>query len=275
MDRRRLESTLDRVVSERRFTIAVVFPIVGATLFLASHRGLLPDWLAFDPLLVAFGTLVMRSPLVAGLAPLVDRRAALALLVATGYTYAVEWTGVATGVPYGRFVYGLDLGPMLFGTIPVALPIFFLPLVVNASLLALVLLGDRAAWWGHRVALAVGLVLGIDVVLDPAAVSLGFWHYLDPGAYYGVPLSNFAGWLLSGAIVVGIVEVAFDWRDLRDRLAVCPYLLDDLVSFVLLWGLVNAGVGNWIPVALAVLLLVGLVRADRFDVAVPTRPRRA
>jgi putative membrane protein len=46
-----------------------------------------------------------------------------------------------------------------------------------------------------------------------------------------------------------------------------------MVSFVLLWGAVNAAFGNWIPVALAALFGAGLVAADRFDV--PTRPRWA
>jgi putative membrane protein len=45
-------------------------------------------------------------------------------------------------------------------------------------------------------------------------------------------------------------------------------MLDDLVSFVLLWGGVNAYFGRWVPVALAALFGVGLLRADRFDFAV-------
>ena len=272
MDRRRIEALLDRIVRENRFTIAVVFPVVGAVLFLASHAGWLPAWLAFNPILVLFGTLVMRSPLIAGLAPITDRRAAVGLLAITAYTYAVEWVGVTTGIPYGRFVYGLDLGPMLFGSVPLGLPIFFLPLVVNSYLLGLLVLGRRAKSRTRRMVLAVALVLVVDLILDPAAVSLGFWRYLDPGFYYGVPLSNYAGWLLSGAIAVAVIDFSFDAPALQKRLERCPYLLDDLVSFVLLWGVVNISFGNWIPVGLTAVLLAGLVQVDRFDFAVSWWP---
>lgn len=49
------------------------------------------------------------------------------------------------------------------------------------------------------------------------------------------------------------------------------FLLVDLVSFVVLWGAVNAYFGNWILVLLAALLSLGLVRTDRFDFAVGLR----
>jgi putative membrane protein len=61
-----------------------------------------------------------------------------------------------------------------------------------------------------RLALVSGmLMMLLDVVIDPLAVRgdrwfLGriFW-YPDGGLYFGVPLSNFAGWLLVGAAGAG------------------------------------------------------------------------
>lgn len=273
--RRRLESALDRAVREHRFTIAVVFPLVGAGLFLAELEGLVPRWPLATPVLLLVGVAVMRSPLVAGLAPLVTRRAATSLLAVTAYTYAIEWVGITTGFPYGHFVYERALGPMLFDSIPLALPLFFLPLVLNAYLLSLLVLGPTAASPIRRGGLALALVLLVDLVLDPAAVALGFWRYLDGGVYYGVPLSNFAGWLLSGTVALLAIEYGFDWRDLRERLRTCPYLLDDLVSFTVLWGLVNVYVGNWGPVVLTTVLVAGLARADWFDLALPSWSERA
>ncbi|WP_435179578.1 bisanhydrobacterioruberin hydratase [Halorussus sp. AFM4] len=264
VSRRAVEAGLSALVRDNRFTVAVVFPLVGAALFVASREGLLPGWLAMNPALVLFGTLVMRLPLVAGLAPVVDRRAGLALLAVTAYSYAVEYVGVHYGVPYGEFSYRLELGPMV-GGVPVGLPVFFLPLVVNAYLLVVLLL-PRAGRLVRTLA-ALGVVVLIDLVLDPAAVGLGFWAYDGGGAYYGVPLSNFRGWLLSGLIAVSLVEWGFDREAVAARLAGCEFALDDLVSFVLLWGAMNVYFGNWVPVALAAGLAAGLVRTDRFDVA--------
>jgi putative membrane protein len=42
-------------------------------------------------------------------------------------------------------------------------------------------------------------------------------------------------------------------------------MLDDLVSFVILWGFVNVFYGNWVPAVLAVGYGIALWRVDRFD----------
>ena len=202
-DRARFEARLYDLVSENRFTIAVFFPLVGAVMLLASaEQFLLPDPLVFHPLLVIFGTAVMRLPLIVGLLPLVGRRAAGAIGLLTLYAYGIEYIGTTTGLPYGVFEYGIDLGPMLLGKVPFGLPIFFLPLVANAYLLCLLLLGDRARAALVRVPAVIATVLLMDLVLDPGAVAIGFWEYdltatplavwpySSDIAFYGVPLSS-------------------------------------------------------------------------------------
>jgi len=262
-DRRRIEAAFDRIVRENRFTIAVVFPLVGTAMLVASAEGWVgPPW-RFNPLLVLSGTLVMRAPLLAGVAPLVGRREAAGLLALTAYTYAVEVVGVATGLPYGEFTYGVSLGPMIAG-VPAALPVFFFPLVLNSYLLVLLLDGGRSTRFVRALA-AVAVVVAVDLVLDPGAVALGFWAYEGGGPFYGVPLSNYAGWLLSAGVAIALVEATFDADAVRARLAACEFALDDLVSFVLLWGTVNVAYGNWVAVAVAGAFLAALIRADRFD----------
>ena len=41
-----------------------------------------------------------------------------------------------------------------------------------------------------------------DGALDPGAVALGYWAYDAPGAFHGVPWSNFLGWLATGCTAV-------------------------------------------------------------------------
>jgi putative membrane protein len=266
-DRRSWETALEELIRENRFTIAVVFPAVGALSLVASAEwAALPDVLAFNPLFVLTGVLVMRSPLIVGVLPVVDRRAALGIAALAAYSYAIEIVGVTTGWPYGYFEYGIDLGPMLSG-VPVALPVFFLPLVANAYLLCLLLLGPLADRAIPRLLSVIALVLAMDVVLDPGAVALGFWLYEGGGAFYGVPLSNYAGWVLSATVAVVVLDFTFDRTALGARLEACEFALDDMVSFVLLWGGVNALYGNWIPVVVAAGIGAGLLRTDRFDAA--------
>ena len=273
--RQRAQARLDDLVREHRFTIAVVFPLVGAVSLVASAEGWYPDpleFLAYNPFFVLFGVLVMRLPLVAGVSSLVDRKAGVALVLLTAYAYGIEYVGTTTGWPYGAFEYTVPLGPMLADAIPVALPVFFFPLVLNAYLLTLLLLGDRADNTAVRLGATIAAVLATDLVLDPGAVAVEFWAYdcasAGTCAYYGVPWENYRGWVLSATVAVVAFDQGFDRAGLKARLRDCEFMLDDLVSFVLLWGGINALYGNWIPVAIASAFGVGLLQTDRFDFAV-------
>jgi bisanhydrobacterioruberin hydratase len=259
-----LQQWLEAIIRENRFTIAVVFPVIGAVTLVASAEGLLPDPLAYNPFLVLFGTMVMRSPLLVGLLPQIGWWALGCLGLLTVYTYAIEIVGVRTGWPYGAFEYTIQLGPMLFGEVPLALPLFFIPLVLNAYLLSLLLLGTWADNPLVRLPVAIAAVVAIDLVLDPAAVAIGFWAF-ESGGYYGVPLSNYIGWVISGTVAIVLVDLAFDRAALLERVRSCVFIFDDLVSFVLLWGSINLLYGNWIAAGVAGLFCVGLLRTGRYD----------
>jgi len=260
-----VQTRLDELVRDNRVTIAVVFPLVGAVLLVASAEGVVPPPLAFDPFLILLGTLVMRSPLLVGMGPLIDRRAALGVGALAGYAYLIEYVGLRTGWPYGEFHYAIDLGPTIAG-VPVGLPVFFLPLVCNGYLLCLLLLGDRARSATVRLPAVIATVVAMDLVLDPGAVALGFWTYPSGGPVYGVPLSNFAGWVLSATVTVLVLDRVLDRTALLARLDSCEFALDDLVSFVLLWSGVNVYFGNWGAAAVGGLFGLGLLRTARFDV---------
>lgn len=272
-----VQRRLDALIAANRFTIAVVFPLVGAITLVASAEGLLPEPLAFNPLLLLFGTLVMRSPLLVGVLPRVGWWALGCLGLLTVYTYVIELIGVRTDWPYGAFEYGVQLGPVLFGEVPLALALFFVPLVLNAYLLTLLSLGTHSESVVLRIPVAIALVVGIDVVLDPAAVALGFWAFSPPGAFYGVPISNYLGWALSGTVAVVLIDLAFDRAALLDRVHGCAFVLDDMVSFVFLWGTINLLYGNFLAVATAIAFGIGLLRTGRYDLEMvrTVRPSRS
>lgn len=265
IDRQRVERAFDDIVRENRILLAIIFPIIGAIVLLASAESMLPAVLSFNPLLVLIGVVAMQVPLIAGLLPLVDRSAAAALVALTLYAYGIEYVGVTTGVPYGQFSYGVSLGPLLFEKFPLGLPIFFIPIVMNSYLLCLLFLDDytdRALVWS-----AIVTVLGMDLVLDPAAVALGFWSY-GGGTYYGVPLSNYLGWIVSATISVAVVNWGFRQTNVLRRLKRCEFILDTLVSFVVLWGMVNIYFGNLVPLAITGLFALGLLKAGRCDYSI-------
>lgn len=261
---------LDSLVQENRFTIAIIFPMIGAITLLSSFEGLLPNYLSYNAFLILFGTAVMRLPLVAGLKPLMSRKALSGITSLVIYSYLIEYIGVQTGFPYGSFSYGIDLGPMLFDKIPLALPIFFIPLVINSYLLVLLLAPEKVRSLYFRVPAIVGTVLFLDLILDPAAVAINFWNY-GTGLYYGVPLSNYLGWIISASISVIALDLTINREKLIERLNNCEFMLDDMVSFGLLWGLINLYFGQYIPFMLSLFLIYGLIKIDRFDFVSPRK----
>jgi putative membrane protein len=177
------------------------------------------------------------------------RRATLSLLALSAFGYAIETVGLVTGFPYGSFYYGDALGPKLAGLVPYLLPVSYAPLVVAAV----------AASWGshvrslHALTAALLLVL-IDGVLDPGAVSLGFWVWPGGGPYYGVPASNYAGWLLSGVLAAAILLTTGRWRGTPP-----PGLLDSAIIALSFWTGVAALSSMILPTLLGITLSVYLL----------------
>jgi putative membrane protein len=78
-------------------------------------------------------------------------------------------------------------------------------------------------------------------------------------------VSNYVGWVLSATIAVLALDFGYDRHALLQRVNECAFMLDDLVSFIILWGGINAWFGNYIPTVFAIIFAIGLLRAERFD----------
>ncbi len=118
----------------------------------------------------------------------------------------VETAGQRWGIPFGaRYTYHLHFVPTTVGGVPlfVLLAWFVLaygPLVVFRSLVQ--------TWnltaWSRRLAKALACAAALtafDLFLDPLAVTVGAWRWDGGGAYFGVPLTNYAGWLATGLLI--------------------------------------------------------------------------
>lgn len=193
-------------------------------------------------------------------------RGAAALVAVSLFGYLIEGFGVTTGVPYGEFYYGAPLGPTILGLVPYLLPLSYVPLVIGA---VAVVPGSGTAL--RRIVLGGVLLVVIDGVLDPGAVSLGFWVWPGGGPYYGVPLSNYGGWLVSGLIASALVTL-IGGRRLTDR-ALRPGLLDSLLVSMFLWLGVCIFSGLVFPAVLAAALIV-LVGRRRLQLARNADPAR-
>lgn len=119
------------------------------------------------------------------------------------FALSVEGFAVVKGFPYGSFSYSELLGFRLFGVVPWTVAFAWTPLILAAYAISHRLIENVFV----RILSAALILIAFDLVLDPGAVYMGFWKYSAGGSYYGVPFSNFAGWLLSGIAGAGIVEI--------------------------------------------------------------------
>ena len=183
------------------------------------------------------------------------RRAALGLLTLSAFGYAIEAIGVVTAFPYGSFYYGDALGGKALGLVPYLLPVSYAPLVIGAVAAS----WDSGSGLNHRFSLVFRsalLLTLMDGALDPGAASLGFWIWPNGGVYYGVPLTNYAGWLLSGALAAALLLAAGRWRT-----PPLPGLLDSATLAMAFWTGVAVFSGLVIPALLGAALLVYLLHS--------------
>ena len=165
------------------------------------------------------GTFVLRpyvfgflaAFLVAGKLDLGVRRTLLFASWVGPLAWLAEFASTRIGIPFGLYHYtGTTRGQELFiADVPFMDCLSFTFLAYSAFCLA------RVALAGRRVpapllALTSGvLMMLLDVVIDPIAVRGDRWFlgrvffYPDGGVYFGVPLANFAGWVVVGTLGVG------------------------------------------------------------------------
>ena len=123
----------------------------------------------------------------------------LALILVVGNVF--ENVGVRTGFPFGHYYFTDLMGPKL-SVVPIMLGLAYVGMAYLSWTLAAVILGDtqRAQAGRHVVILpvvAAFIMVAWDFSMDPVwATILRAWVWMQGGAYFGVPVSNFLGWYL-------------------------------------------------------------------------------
>lgn len=148
------------------------------------------------PLLLLFGLIHA--------AYLLGWRQALAFFVlSAGISWGFEQVGVATGWIYGGYHYSDRLQPKL-GYVPLVIPVGWFMMMYPSYVIAN-LVGEGRPTVSR---LGLGRVAGLsllggmamtawDLAIDPILVGHGMWVWEEGGAYFGVPVQNFAGWLVT------------------------------------------------------------------------------
>jgi uncharacterized membrane protein len=119
-------------------------------------------------------------------------------------TFTMENIGIVTGVPFGRYHFEVGSNLPHVGNVPVIVGPLWFGMGYFSWIVAGTLLGgaDRrlnGKW--DIVALpviAAFVMTQWDVVMEPPSATIAkAWIWHDGGAHFGVPLSNYLGWLLT------------------------------------------------------------------------------
>jgi putative membrane protein len=130
-----------------------------------------------------------------------DKQSLLLFLCLSAFAIIFETIALKTGVPYGAFTYTGLIGTILPGGASWTIPLGWIPLVLSAYQLT-----QRVPRLFYRILGGTAFVCLFDLVIDPVATAMGYWHWQPASlSYYDVPLQNFAGWLISGALGLLII----------------------------------------------------------------------
>lgn len=174
-----------------------------------------------------------------------------------------ELVGTTSGIPFGVYSYTDWLGPKLLDHVPYLIPPSWYAVSLVSHDLASRLTTRR---WERIGATAVFMLLW-DVSLDPAMNdAFPFWNYPGGGFYYGMPASNWAGWIAVTVIIAWGYEVIGGGLRSTSRHAPLLYALNCLfpVLIALLYGLTLGAVVG--VMAMAMPLLAVKARGGRLGV---------
>ncbi|MDO8461882.1 MAG: carotenoid biosynthesis protein [Deltaproteobacteria bacterium] len=172
------------------------------------------------PLAQAIATTFLHRPyiflflvgfLISSLLNMRGRRTVLFLVI--GYSIALisEASSIRNGFPYGHYFYLYENMPgelMVFG-VPVWDSLSYVFMAYASLATAEYFCRDRSRMI-RTIFSASLLMVALDVLADPLALRGDQWFlgkiygYAEPGFYFGIPFSNFAGWFLVATAIFSV-----------------------------------------------------------------------
>lgn len=194
------------------------------------------------------------------------QRSLAVFAAAFSISLGAELLGTTTGYPFGPYAYTTQLGYLIGGRVPFNIPTswFFMLYASLAICGRLLSPADDARTRWRWSAVAALVLTAWDVSMDPAMVATTHWIWRLPDVagepllrrallsdlFYGMPLMNWFGWLVTGFIVARVLLAIVppsEWaaRVAPTRLPLVLYAVNGIFPI-----LICVGRGMWWAVAL-------------------------
>ena len=145
------------------------------------------------------------------------------LLICYFISMLTEAIGVNTGLLFGTYEYGANLGFKIFGV----------PLIIGVNWTVLII--STAAFFNKlknfwlRVILSSLLMVGIDFIMEPVAIKMDFWVWDGP-----IPFYNYICWFLTSLLI----HIIYDLMKLNSSNNIPRFLFCILALFFIILNFV-------------------------------------
>lgn len=133
------------------------------------------------------------------------RRTLVFFAMAGAISWGYEQLGVETGLVYGNYHYTDYLGAKA-GHVPIIIPLAWFMMIYPSYVVANLIYSGRPLLQTSKMAsivlislLSAAIMTAWDFVIDPylSGHTVSAWVWEDGGAYFGIPVHNFFGWILT------------------------------------------------------------------------------
>jgi len=243
-----------------------------------------PEWLAAEPVqtfydwgwrvsgpgYVIFGALAILAHARARFG---RRKAFKVFLAGTLLSLSFGLLGVTSGIPFGWYEYTPLLGYRIGELVPYVIPLsWFYMVYCSLAIVTRLFQADHNEKTKSALALMAGAIFTAwDVSMDPAmSQASNHWIWQMGGFYYGMPLTNWLGWLLAGSTIARVMlyivgATTFERKVSPSKLPLAVYAANGILPIAICarWGL------TWAAILGAVAMGIPLFLAARNQIAQP------
>jgi uncharacterized membrane protein len=132
--------------------------------------------------------------------------------------------GARSGIPFGPFMFGTQIGPKIFNTLPWAMPLLWIVAVLNSRGVARLILRPwrKTRTYGFwLIGLTALCTMLFDCVLEPFTAHTKHYWIWTAGSLsftpHGAPLANSIGWFIVTLLILAFATPALINKQLSKR----------------------------------------------------------
>jgi putative membrane protein len=174
--------------------------------------------------------------------------------------------GATTGIPFGPFIFGSEIGPQLFKTLPWVMPFIWVTAILNSRGVGRLILRPwrKTRTYGFwLIGLTALLTLLFVLAMDPFASRVEhYWLWMPtkfPVTWQGAPFVNFLSWGFVTLLILAFATPALIKKQPGQKGSPDFHPLAFWLGAILLFGTATALYGLWS--ATAVDAAIGIVTA--------------